>query len=222
VGGAPAHAAARWQTGRHAIRGATQGGCKAGDAKTSAPRKTGCWQEARRERSGRMKGSGGRYACGTHPECQRDAVVGAHIHFAHPHRSSVGGQLLFQGQPHRLQARAMRASVLREHNVPILRASDVVEPVLPGERDNLSADQVWQQQGEERHRCHAPVATARKAPTFIHGNDLLISIHEVFSSTPCLGRVGRRGGEACPVTLHRICPKLCACPVRAAGDSLCS
>jgi hypothetical protein len=29
-----------------------------------------------------------------------------------------------------------------------------------------------------------------------------------------------RGGVGFPVTLHRSCPRLCACPVLAAGDSL--
>jgi hypothetical protein len=39
-------------------------------------------------------------------------------------------------------------------------------------------------------------------------------------SAPFPAVVAGRGGAGFPVTLHRTCLRLCACPVLAAGDSL--
>jgi hypothetical protein len=41
-----------------------------------------------------------------------------------------------------------------------------------------------------------------------------------FSGTPFSAVLAGRGGAGFPVTLHRTCLRLCACPVLAAGDSL--
>jgi hypothetical protein len=74
-------------------------------------------------------------------------------------------------------------------------------PTVPGGRSRSKAM-------DEAGRSHLPFS-----PLVSRGGGF-------FSGTPFPAVLAGRGGVGFPVTLHRSCPRLCACPVLAAGDSL--